>query len=75
MDERGTKMAVKVVEKESGKTVLGKFAKLEQGQVLLYSGCMADKKGGLRGCGKKTTFPAAQVNVVADEPALELKGF
>lgn len=68
-------MGVKVVDRETGKTLMGKFAKLEQGQVLLYFGCMADKKGGLRGCGKKITFPAAQVNVVADEPALELKGF
>lgn len=68
-------MAVAVVEKETQKRVMGKFAKLEQGQVLLYSGCMADKKGGLRGCGKKTTFPADGVTVSADEPSMELKGF
>ena len=68
-------MSVKVVERETGKAATGKFAKLNKGQVLLYSGCMADKKGGLRGCGKRSVFTADMVTVVADEPARELAGF
>ncbi|MBM2826458.1 MAG: hypothetical protein HW403_522 [Dehalococcoidia bacterium] len=68
-------MSVRVAEKETGKVVIGKYAKMEKGQVLLYSGCMDNKKGGLRGCGKKSVFLAEQVTVAADEPSIELAGF
>jgi hypothetical protein len=34
---------------------------------------MSDKKGGLRGCGKKRVFPRQGVTVEADNPSLELK--
>ena len=66
-------MAVKVVEKQTGASVTGKFAVIQGGQVSLYSGIMSDKKGGFRGCGKKTGFPADGVEVMADNPAQELK--
>ena len=66
-------MAVKVVNKETGETVSGKLAILKEGNVILYSGCMSDKKGGLRGCGKKQVFAADSVSVSADDPAREIK--
>ena len=66
-------MAVKVLVKETGETVTGKFAVLEGGQVGLFSGIMADKKGGFRGCGKKRVFEGPAVTVVADDPAKELR--
>lgn len=66
-------MAVKVVNKESGEAYTGKLAVVEKESVSLYSGCMVDKKGGLRGCGKKRVFPAASVSVTADDPAKEIK--
>jgi hypothetical protein len=34
---------------------------------------MSDKKGGWRGCGKKTIFAADAVTVKADDPVRELK--
>lgn len=66
-------MAVKVVDKKTGKAVLGKYAVVGKDQVGLFSGIMSDKKGGWRGCGKKTVFEAASVTVNADDPAKELK--
>lgn len=66
-------MTVKVIVKESGQAVTGKFASIEGGKVGLFSGIMSDKKGGFRGCGKKTVFEAALVTVSADNPATELK--
>ncbi len=66
-------MTVKVVIKDTGQTITGKFASLEVDKVGLFSGIMSDKKGGMRGCGKKTVFEAARVTVTADDPAKELK--
>lgn len=66
-------MAVKVVVKESGQTVTGKFVSIEAGKVGLFSGIMSDKKGGFRGCGKKTTFDVALVTWTADDPKTEVK--
>lgn len=66
-------MAVKVLIKETGETITGKFASLEADKVGLFSGIMSDKKGGFRGCGKKQVFEAATVTVTADDPAKELK--
>lgn len=66
-------MAVKVVNKATQETYTGKFAQIQKGEVWLYSGCMSDKKGGLRGCGKKQVFPASGVTVTADNPAKEIK--
>ncbi len=66
-------MAVKVVNKETGETISGKLAILKEGEVILYSGSMPDKKGGLRGCGKKQVFAADSVSVSADDPAREIK--
>lgn len=66
-------MAVKLVVKESGENVAGKFAVIEGDKVGLFSGIMSDKKGGFRGCGKKRTFDAASVTVTADDPAMEIK--
>lgn len=66
-------MAVKVVDKKTGQEATGKWAAVKGGEVHLWSGIMSDKKGGWRGCGRKTIFPAASVKVSADEPAKELK--
>ena len=66
-------MTVKVTDKQTGKVVAGKYAVIQEGNVNLFSGCMSDKKGGIRGCGKKTVFPAAAVTVTADDPAKEIK--
>lgn len=66
-------MAVKVTEKAGGAVHTGKFANIKGGQVSLFSGVMSDKKGGWRGCGKCTKFPADAVTVAADKPETELK--
>jgi hypothetical protein len=66
-------MAVKVKDKKTGNETMGKFAAIKTGEVKLYSGIMSDKKGGWRGCGKCTTFPADDVSVSADDPSKELK--
>ena len=66
-------MAVKVVIKETGETITGKFASLEADKVGLFSGIMSDKKGGFRGCGKKRVFEVAAVTLTADDPDKELK--
>lgn len=66
-------MTVKVVEKATGKEHTGKYAVVDSAQVALFSGSMSDKKGGLRGCGRKTVFEAAKVAVTADDPSRELK--
>ncbi|MBI4281938.1 MAG: hypothetical protein HY672_00405 [Chloroflexi bacterium] len=66
-------MAVKILIKETGETITGKFASLEADTVGLFSGIMSDKKGGFRGCGKKRVFEAAAVTVTADDPSKELK--
>ncbi|HXH12421.1 MAG TPA: hypothetical protein VNP04_21965 [Alphaproteobacteria bacterium] len=66
-------MAVKVVIKETGETITGKFASLEADKVSLYAGIMPDKKGRFRGCGKKRVFDMAAVMLAADDPDKELK--
>jgi hypothetical protein len=66
-------MAVRVVDKASGQTLTGKFAQIKEGNVLLYSGIMSDKKGGFRGCGKRQVIPLEGVSVDADNPAQELR--
>ena len=66
-------MPVKVTEKATGKVFTGKFAAIKGNEVTLYSGMMSDKKGGWRGCGKCTRFPADTVTVSADDPAREIK--
>lgn len=59
-------MAVKVLIRDTGESVTGKFVVLEKDTVGLFSGIMSDKKGGFRGCGKKHVFEA-------DDPSTELK--
>lgn len=66
-------MSVRVADKKSGKETAGKYASVKAGQVSLYSGIMSDKKGGWRGCGKRTVFSIADVTITADDPAKELK--
>ena len=66
-------MAVRVVIKETGETVAGKFAVIDGGTVGLFAGIMSDKKGGFRGCGKKQVFEGPTVSVTADDPAKELR--
>ncbi|MBI4219588.1 MAG: hypothetical protein HY682_05530 [Chloroflexi bacterium] len=66
-------MAVKVLIKKTGATITGKFAVLEKDAVGLFSGITSDKKGGFRGCGKKSVFAASDVTVQADNPATEVK--
>jgi len=66
-------MAVKVIIKETGETITGKFAVMESDKVGLFSGIMSDKKGGFRGCGKKRIFAASSITVMADDPKKEIK--
>ena len=66
-------MAVKVLIKETGQAISGKFVVIEGSTVGLFSGIMSDKKGGFRGCGKKQTFEAASVTVTAEDAAKEMK--
>ncbi|MBI2853185.1 MAG: hypothetical protein HYX84_08875 [Chloroflexi bacterium] len=66
-------MSVKVIDKNSGKETIGKWASIKGGEVNLFTGIMSDKKGGWRGCGKKIVFPADSVTITADEPGKELK--
>ena len=61
-------MAVRVVIKETGEAITGKFVVFEGDKVGLFSGIMSDTKGGFRGCGKKRLFNAASVTVTADDP-------
>jgi hypothetical protein len=71
--KKGGKRNVKVIEKATGKETVGKYAAIKAGEVGLFWGIMSDKKGGWRGCGKKTFFAAEAVTVKAEEPAKELK--
>ena len=66
-------MSVRVVDKKTGKETTDKYASVKGGQVSLYSGIMSDKKGGWRGCGKRTVFPVEGITLAADDPAKELK--
>ncbi|MCC6236030.1 MAG: hypothetical protein IT299_00495 [Dehalococcoidia bacterium] len=66
-------MAVKVMDKQTGTATTGKFAVLSGEIVALYSGITTSKNGVFRGCGRKQTFPAAAVQVEADDPAKELR--
>ena len=66
-------MPVTILVKETGEEVKGKFAAIDAENIGLFSGIMSDKKGGFRGCGKKTVFAANAVSVNADEPEKELK--
>jgi hypothetical protein len=53
----------------------GKFASVSHETVALFSGIMADKKGGFRGCGKKRVFDARLVDVAADAPQKEIRAY
>lgn len=67
-------VAVTVQNRDSGQVFKGKFASIKDGDVALWSGVMADKKGGFRGCGKKVgVFSETSVTVTADEPAREVR--
>lgn len=66
-------MAVTVVVKETGQTITGKFLVTEGEKINLYTGIMADKKGGFRGCGKKLVFDALAVTMTVDDPQKEMK--
>ncbi|MBI2887207.1 MAG: hypothetical protein HYY02_08355 [Chloroflexi bacterium] len=66
-------MAVKVVVNETGESFIGKFAVIQGDQVGCFTGIMADKKGGFRGCGKKRVFSAETITISADDPAKEIK--
>lgn len=66
-------MAVRVVDKKTGNVVPGKFAVLGGDVVGLYSGITTSKSGAFRGCGRKQTFPTAEVEVEADDPTTELR--
>lgn len=66
-------MAVRVVDKETGKCTVGKYAVIKNGQVNLYTGITSDQECGWRGCGLRLVLAADRVIVTADEPAMELK--
>ena len=65
-------MAVNIFIKATGERFTGKFASIENGNVYLYSGITPNRKGGFRGCGKKTAFPEADVEVLAHRPDHEI---
>ncbi|MFN8638986.1 MAG: hypothetical protein U0360_05905 [Dehalococcoidia bacterium] len=69
----GCSVAVRVVVRETGETVVGKFAAIDRDVVGLFSGIMAGKNGAFRGCGRKRTFVASEVSVDADDPATETR--
>lgn len=66
-------MPVRVKDKKTGEEAVGKWAAIKGSEVQLWSGIMSDKKGGWRGCGKRSTFAAVDVTISADDPARELK--
>ena len=66
-------MAVTILVKNTGEEVKGKAAAIDLESIGLFSGIVSDKKGGFRGCGRKTVFPAASVTITAHEPDKELK--
>jgi hypothetical protein len=66
-------MPVKIVHKDTGEETTGKWAAIKGREIHLWSGIMSDKKGGWRGCGKRTVFAAADVKITADDPTKELK--
>ena len=66
-------MAVTVVIKVCGGEIPGKFASIDGGTVTLFSGAKPDGKGGHVGCGKKLTFSGAEVEVLADNPEVEVR--
>ena len=68
----GENMAVNVFLKGTGEKFTGKFASIEDGTVYLYSGIAPNKNGGYRGCGKKTSFTEADVEVLAHRPGEEI---
>lgn len=66
-------MAVMVRIKSCGGEITGKFAEIRGNRVDLFLDAMPDKQGGLRGCGKRLPFSAVEVEVVADQPELEIR--
>jgi hypothetical protein len=66
-------MTVRVVDKETGKCTLGKYAIIRKGQVILYTGIISDPECGWRGCGLRMVLAADLATVTADEPTKELR--
>ena len=65
-------MAVTVIIKACGGEVPGKFASIQGDTVVLYFGIKPDRHGGYHGSGKKLHFAAEDVEVIADQPEMEL---
>ena len=66
-------MAVTVFVKSTGEKFRGKFATIDGDLVGLFSDARLDGKGGLRGCGKKTVLIAADVDLLAHQPDIEIQ--
>lgn len=65
-------MAVNVFMKTCRGEFTGKYAELDGRTVSLFFEITPDKRGGYRGCGEKLVFPMADVNVIADQPMVEI---
>ena len=66
-------MTVTVLITETGERFTGKFAVVEPDHIACFTGIMADKKGGFRGCGRKRVFSSSAVSISADDPRVEIK--
>lgn len=66
-------MAVTVHIKSCGGEITGMFASIVGDTVALFLGITPDGMGGYRGCGKRFTFSAAEVEVTADHPEVEIR--
>ena len=67
-------MAVRVIDKETGKLTSGMYAVMKKGgQVWLYTGIKTDPEGGWQGAGLRLVLATDRVTVTADDPVKELK--
>ena len=65
-------MAVTVFIKRTGERFRGKFAVIGDDKVTLFAEIRADMAGARRGFGRKTTFRAEEVEVLAHQRDLEV---
>jgi len=66
-------MPVTVFIKATGEKHRGKFATIRAGKVSLFSEIKVIEQGHCRGCGEKTVFPAADVDVLAHNREVEIR--
>ena len=66
-------MPVTVFVKTTGEKHRGKFAVIRDGKVSLFSEVKETQRGGCHGCGEKTVFPEAEVDVLAHDRETEIE--